>query len=195
MLECVILNSCQVRLATDDETDRWDTLMDKHHYLGFKRFFQKGLKYIITYDGEWVGLAGWQYGALACGARDKWIGWDKETQYKNIRYNINNTRFCFLGSKGQYRNLGSWAFKRMFMRLSTDWEDLWGHPVYTAESFVDTSRFSGAMYKASGWIFVGRTKGYSRQSGKWRKAHGAFKDVYVKPLRKDALKIMKKKFE
>ena len=59
-----------------------------------------------------------------------------------------------------------------------------GHPVLLAETFVDPSRFSGVCYRASNWVWLGRTSGYSRVYGspvRWR-AHGRPKDVYVYEL-------------
>ena len=49
--------------------------MDQHHYLGFKRFAGRGLRYVFEWRGQWVGLAGWQSGAFKCRPRDQWIGW------------------------------------------------------------------------------------------------------------------------
>ena len=32
-----------------------------------------------------------------------------------------------------------------------------------AETLIDPELFSGAVYKASNWLFVGRTRGFARQ--------------------------------
>ena len=189
------LSGFNVRLARKEEYTAWRDVMDKHHYLGFKRFFASSLRYIIENEnGAWVGLCGWQHGVLVAKPRDDWIGWDNPTRLAKTKYIINNTRCCLLGDKGQYPNLGSWAFSRMFKRLSADWETLWGHPVYIAESFVDISRFDGALYKAAGWQLVGHTKGYSKKrnaDGVFMQKHGQIKQIYVKPLRKNAKKLLK----
>ena len=58
------LRDVSVRLARPDERTRWDRLMDQHHYLGFKRFAGRGLRYVFESRGRWVGLAGWQYSSL-----------------------------------------------------------------------------------------------------------------------------------
>ena len=67
------LRYVSVRLARPDERTRWDALMNQHHYLGFKRFAGRGLRYVFEWRGHWVGLAGWQSGAFnlnsAVGAR------------------------------------------------------------------------------------------------------------------------------
>ena len=58
------LRDVSVRLARPDERTRWDAPMDQHHYLGFKRFPGRGLRYVFEWRGQWVGLAGWQSGAF-----------------------------------------------------------------------------------------------------------------------------------
>ena len=63
-----------------------------------------------------------------------------------------------------------------------------GHPVLLAETFVDPSRFAGTCYRASNWMPLGFTRGYSREPGgtaRWR-AHGRRKEVYVYEVAKDA---------
>ncbi len=42
----------------------------------------------------------------------------------------------------------------MAARLSRDWEQMYGHPVYFAESFVDTERFRGTCYRAANWVLL-----------------------------------------
>jgi len=64
-----------VRLALPEERRRWDEIMDRHHYLGFRRFPGRGLRCVIEWRGRWIGLAGWQAGAFRCRPRDRWIGW------------------------------------------------------------------------------------------------------------------------
>ena len=68
-----------VRLARPDERTRWDALMNQHHYLGFKRFAGRGLRYVFEKRGHWVGLAGWQSGAFRCRSRDRRIGWKQNS--------------------------------------------------------------------------------------------------------------------
>ena len=43
-----------VRLARPDERIRWDALMDQHHYVSFKRFAGRGLRYVFEWRGHWA---------------------------------------------------------------------------------------------------------------------------------------------
>ena len=72
--------------------------MDQHHYLGFKRFAGRGLRYVFEWRGRWVGLAGWQSGAFKCRPRDRWIGWKQEFLFTRMHLIANNTRFLILGA-------------------------------------------------------------------------------------------------
>ena len=180
------LRDVSVRLARPDEHIRWDALMNQHHYLGFKRFAGRSLRYVFEWRGHWVGLAGWQSGAFKCRHRDRWIGWTQKIQFTRLHLIANNTRFLILGAPGCFPNLASFALAAMVQRLSADWSAAYGHSLLLAETFVDPSRFSGHMYKAAGWTRLGRTKGYARANGRYTDRHGVPKDIHVFSLRRDS---------
>ena len=161
-----------VRLARPDKRIRWDALMDQHHYLGFKPFAGRGLRYIFEWRGHRVGLAGWQSGVFKCRPRDRWIGWKQKLLFTRLHLIANNTRFLILRALGCFPNLASLALAAMVRRLSADWSAAYGHSLLLAETFVDPSRFSGHMYKAAGWTRLGQTKGYTRAKGRYTDPHG-----------------------
>ena len=171
-----------VRLARPDERCRWDAIVDEQHYLGFKRFAGRGLRYVVEWRGRWIALAGWQNGAFKCKPRDDWIGWIKhknrswhkkrrQQQFGRLHLILNNTRFLVLGEPGVFPNLASFALAAMTRRLADDWEAAWGHRVLLAETFCDPERFEGTMYAASNWTLLGRTKGFARASGRYTDPH------------------------
>ena len=47
----------------------------------------------------------------------------------------------------------------MTSQLSSEWERMYGHPVYFAETFIDPTRFRGTCYRAANWKFLGLTTG------------------------------------
>jgi len=175
-----------IRLARRDESRRWNALMEQHHYIGFKRFAGRGLRYVFEWQGQWIGMAGWQYGSYKCHPRDRWIGWPKSLQFTRLHLIVSNTRFLILGSPGRYPNLASLALTAMTRRLSDDWQDAYGHGVLLAETFVDPARFSGHMYTVAGWTPLGHTKGFARSNGKYTDPHGVPKELHILPLRRDA---------
>ncbi len=70
--------------------------------------------------------------------------------------------------------------------LSDDGEAAYGTPLRVAESFVSPTKFRGTLYKAANGTCVGRSKGDACAHGRSTDPHGAAKDRYVVPLRRDA---------
>ncbi len=85
-----------IRLARPEERLRWDGLMAERHELGFLRFVGRGLRYVAVLGTLWVGLAGWQAGALKCRPRDRFIGWKAAQQYERLHLVASNTRLLVL---------------------------------------------------------------------------------------------------
>jgi len=46
---------------------------------------------------------------------------------------------------------------------------------------VDRSRFTGSCYRAANWLYVGATRGRSRQD-RYKRLRVPVKDLYVYPL-------------
>ena len=88
-----------------------------------------------------------------CAPRDRWVGWKKECQFKNLHLIGNNTRFLILGEAGEFPNLASYFFSAMTRRLSDDWMEHYGHGL------------------ASNWKFAGLSRGYARSNGSHKKPH------------------------
>ena len=175
-----------VRLAQAHERMQWDGTVDRHHYLGFKRFAGRGLRYIVEWRGLWIALAGWQSGAFKSRHRDRWIGWSAQLQFQRLHLIANNTRFVILGARGIFPCLASFAMAAMLRRLGDDWQSCYGHPMLIAESFVNPARFEGTLYEAANWHYLGDTRGFARHNGRYTDPHGAPKRLYVYPLQRDA---------
>ena len=181
-----------VRPITPGEENDWNTLMAKHHYLGFHCLSGRSLKYVVLLNGRWVALIGWGAAALKCSPRDRWINWSEERKYERLQYITNNQRFLILPGVS-IKNLASRALALNVKRLSADWETVYGHPILMVETFVDHSRFKGVCYRAAGWVPLGMTTGYGRTGGIYY-YHGQKKTVLVKPLLKKAATILSAPF-
>ena len=70
---------------------------------------------------------------------------------------------------------------RLAKRLSSDWEQRYGHPVYYLESFVDPGRFRGTCYRAANWRFLGLTTGRGKDA-RSKKPNRPRKEVLGLPL-------------
>lgn len=181
-----------VRPITPGEENDRNTLMARHHYLGFHCLSGRSLKYVVLLDGQWLALIGWGAAALKCSPRDRWINWSEERKYERLQYIANNQRFLILPGVS-IKNLASRALALNVKRLSADWEAIYGHPIIMVETFVDHSRFQGTCYRAAGWVPLGTTTGYGRTGGAYY-YHGQTKTVLIKPLLKKAATMLSAPF-
>ena len=60
-------------------------------------------------------------------------------------------------------HLASHILGKVTRALSDDWERIYDHPVYFAETFIDPGRFRGACYRGANWQLLGFT-GNARSS-------------------------------
>ena len=157
----------------------WNILVYKYHYLKHKVIVGSHLKYIAFYKGEVVGCLSWGAAIWAVQCRDEYIGWGECHRRRNLRFVINNNRFLVLPWVN-VKNLASHLLSINIKRLFTDWVQIYNHPIYLIETFVDPARFKGTCYKAGNWIYIGQTKGYAKRIKFYY--HGQVKDVYVYPL-------------
>ncbi len=175
------------------ERARFDASLDEHHWLGH-RLVGETMRYVaLSADGEWLALLGFGACALACRPRDRFIGWSDELHFKRLRYVTNNQRFCIL-SAGRHANVASAVLSRVLKRLSNDYQERWGHPVFVVETFVDPTLHRGTCYLASNFTVLGTTSGYGRVSGRYV-YHGKQKLCLVRLLRRDALPILSGEFD
>ena len=95
----------------------------------------------------------------------------------------NNTRLLILPWV-RVPDLASHLLGRVTARLSADWQQKYGHPIYLVESFVEQPRFAATCYRAAGWVEVGRTTGRTRNDD-GNQPRAAIKALYLKALRAD----------
>lgn len=178
------LEEIVVRPIHAGEHRAWRQFIDRHHYLGHRCLVGESLCYVAFLKGEVVALIGWAAAALKNTPRDAYIGWNWDTKCRRLSRVVNNIRFLVLPGP-PVPNLASQVLSANLRRLSRDWQTRYGHPVFLAETFVDTSRFHGTCYRASNWIELGRTSGWSRQRTTYRR-NGTPKTVFVYPLHRRA---------
>ena len=72
----------------------------------------------------------------------------------------------------------------MRRRLPEDWTERYRTTPVLIETFVETPRYAGAVYRASGWIHVGSTRGRGRYD-RDKLYDKPRKDIWLRPLRRD----------
>jgi hypothetical protein len=134
----------------------------------YKDVPQRRINYLIyrSSDGEAIGAIGISSCVLAIGARDRWIGWDKDTRLKNSNKVANNYRFCLVPENG-IKNVGTMALKLLREVGAKRWQEKYGDELVMLETFVQPlidgsdNKRNGAVYLADNWVMIGETLGNS----------------------------------
>jgi hypothetical protein len=169
-------------LPTAKARTRARRLLAKHHYLGDVRAVGEQLFYAITTgDGDWLGVLVFCAASRRLRARDRWIGWSEEQRRRRLPLIVNNCRFLLLPDK-TFPNLGSRSLRLTLDRLSTDWQERYGHPVVLVETFVDPEQFCGTVYSANGWQELGQTDGFGRVRRDFYVPHHKPKRLFAREL-------------
>jgi hypothetical protein len=158
----------------------FNALIEAHHYLGYTQPVGEHLKYLVYGAGRPLAGFAWSSAPRHLGPRDRYIGWSAQARRQNIRYVAYNTRFLILPWVA-VEHLASHLLARMTRILSADWERIYGHPVYFAETFVDPERFRGTCYRAANWVHLGRTTGRGKDDLTHRQ-NRPLRDIYGYPL-------------
>jgi hypothetical protein len=185
----MLMSRVIVRPVIKEEEVKYKELMEQHHYLGFIPKIGETMWYLASIDGEWVSLLAFSASALKSKARNEWIGWSYRYHFDRLKLIVNNSRFLILPG-WHIKNLASRVISLCLKRIVDDWVSVFGHKIVLAETFVDPGRFCGTVYKASNWLYIGDTKGYSRTKNGYSEDVGKAKMMFVRPLCKDAKRIL-----
>jgi hypothetical protein len=164
-------------------TDReplFNSLMEQYHYLGYEQPVGEHLKFLVWARGRPIACVAWSSAPRHLASRDCYIGWSAEARRRNIRFLAYNTRYLILPWV-RVPHLASHILGKMTSQLSQDWERMYGHPVYFAETFIDPGRFRGTCYRAANWKLLGCTTGRGKASNSY-KPNRPIKEVLGFPL-------------
>ncbi|HDZ26167.1 MAG TPA: DUF4338 domain-containing protein [Candidatus Aminicenantes bacterium] len=159
------------------------TFISLYHYLGYSGTVGENIKY-MAFDRRGNPLGCFLFGSAAWKVepRDSFIGWDAKTRERNLPFITNNMRFLLLPWV-RVKHLASHLLGKVARRISDDWIEKYKHPIHLLETFIEQSRFTGISYKAANWIFVGQTKGRTRND-RHTSIHVPIKGIYLYPLSK-----------
>ena len=132
----------------------FNSLMEHHHYLGYEQPVGEHLKYLVWAQGRPIACLAWSSAPRHLGSRDRYIGWSAEgTAAQHPLHRLQHALpDPALGTSSASGLAHSGARGD---RLSRDWERMYGHPVYFAETFIDPGRFRGTCYRAANWSLWG----------------------------------------
>ena len=161
----------------------WNEFVARYHYLGYTRLVGAQMRYAVhDRNGRPLAMLGFSTAAWRLAPRDAFIGWTSELREKNLPLVVDNPRFLILPWM-VIPNLGSHILSLVRRRLPEDWTARYATTPVLCETFVEIPRHSGGVYRASGWIRVGTTKGRGRYNRN-HKPDKPKKDIWLCPLRK-----------
>ena len=168
----------QVRRTPDEAL--FNSLLAQYHYLGYQQPVGEHLKYVVVAGDRPVACFAWGSAPGALGIRDRFIGWSAEARRRHLRLLAANTRFLIVPWV-HVPHLASHLLGRMAARLSADWQQVYDHPIYWLETFIDPARFRGTCYRAANWIVLGRTAGRGHRAPTKQATH-SIKEALGYPL-------------
>lgn len=171
----------EVRPIRPVERSAWRQGMARWHYLGDCNLIGESLRYVALVGPHPIAWLGWAAAALRNRPRDQYIGWDREQKARRLHLVVNNVRFLMLPAAARAGVSASQVLAANVRRLGVDWQMAHGHRVLLAETFVDSGRFRGTCYRASNWLYLGETQGFSRRGMRYA-PNGCPKSVFVYPL-------------
>ena len=84
-----VLNALEVRCLVDPaEIARWNDLVCKHHYLENANLVGEQLRYVVTFQGQWLALLGWSAASFHLKDREAWLGWSNRKPHKPFEFNV-----------------------------------------------------------------------------------------------------------
>ena len=182
-LECDLaeLGPLEIRQVrrTPEET-LFGRLLQSYHYLGYRRPVGEHVKYLICSRGQPIACLAWSSAPRHLGPRDRFIGWSLPQRRANINLLAYNTRYLILPWV-KVRHLASHLLGRVARRISDDWQQLYQHPIYLLETFIEPARFRGTCYRAANWLPLGLTTGRGKDD-LTHQPNRSLKELWVQPL-------------
>lgn len=158
-------------------------LLNRYHYLGYSRPVGEHLKYLVVAGARPIGCLAWNSGPLKLKLRDDFVGAPRQAYAHNLHLIAYNSRYL-IAPWVKVPHLASHLLGRMARRISHDWQQLYEHPLWLLESFVDIERFKGTCYRAANWQCLGPSRGRGTKSTRNQK-NTSIKELWVYPLGRD----------
>jgi hypothetical protein len=180
-------NSLNIKIIeSKKEVALFTKLAKKFHYMGEGCPAGDTLRMVVMVDDKWVALLLWGSASYRLKHRDEWIGWTDQQRAARQKLVVQNRRFVLLTQPGEHPNLASRILGKVVRELPALWLERFGYEPLLAETFSDIEACEGTCYKASGWIALGKTKGYSRHAADYYVPNDRPKKLWVRELRKKA---------
>ena len=178
LAELGVLAFQQVRRTPQEAL--FNSLLEQYHYLRYQQPVGEHLKYLVSAKGQVIACLAWCSAPRHLASRDHFIGWSAEARKRNLRLLAYNTRFLILPWVA-VPHLASHILGRMAKIVPRDWQQMYAHPVYWLETFIDPARFKGTCYRAANWQCLGTTTGRGHNA-RTKKRTQPVKELFGLPL-------------
>ncbi len=178
LAELGVLAFQQVRRTPQEAL--FNSLLEQYHYLRYQQPVGEHLKYLVSAKGQVIACLAWCSAPRHLASRDRFIGWSAEARTRNLRLLAYNTRFLILPWV-EVPHLASHILGRMAKIVPRDWQQMYAHPVYWLETFIDPARFKGTCYRAANWQCLGTTTGRGHNA-RTKKRTQPVKELFGLPL-------------
>jgi len=183
--------SLTIKVIGKKDIKRFKELEGKFHYMGEGHSGGDTMRFAVEADGEWVALFLWGSAVYRLKDRDQFIGWSNPQQAQRQKLIVQNRRFTMLFERGAQPNLASRVLGKMIRELPDLWHKKFGYTPLLAETFSDIETQAGTCYKASGWIALGKTKGFSKHRADFFIPNDRPKKLWVRELRPNATELLR----
>jgi hypothetical protein len=144
-------------ILVDDETKKFNfeqIVKNYHTYKPNTKMVGRRIDWLIKINGNIVGAIGVGSSIMSLKPRDDFIGWNKEQRLKNLVKTCTNWRYC-LTEKTKY---SSKILSLFIKEIRKEWKKKFNNNLVLIETLVEPP-YDGTCYKASGWTYLGKTKG------------------------------------
>jgi hypothetical protein len=175
------LGPLEVRLVRRAEGEGlFAHLLNRYHYLGYSRPVGEHLKYLVVAGARPIACLAWNSGPLKLKLRDDLVSAPCQAYAHNLHLIAYNSRYLIVPWV-KVPHLASHLLGRIARRISADWQQLYEHPIWLLESFVDVEHFKGTCYRAANWMCVGRSIGRGTKA-KSHQQTASIKALWAYPL-------------
>jgi hypothetical protein len=174
------------RVISKEDWEEFKAYIQTYHYLGYKHPFGSYMAYFVVSEARERKLGCLLFSASAAWAlapRDEWIEWEKKHRKKLLHLIVSNDRFLIFPWIN-VSNLASHVLSLATKQLGDDWVDVYKYRPVLIETFVDTTQYTGACYRAANWEYLGKTKGRGNFDPK-HECKETIKEIFVYPLTPD----------
>ncbi len=83
-------------VRTPKQSQIWNEMVHRWHYLGYKKLVGSQLRYLINSSDGTLGALGFSASAWNVQAREEFIGWSRQVREQKLHLIVNNSRFLLL---------------------------------------------------------------------------------------------------